>query len=198
MKLLSSKEIAFIAIMAALGNVLSFLSIQLSSVLPPIQLGTVTISTAIDFSHLTTFITALFIGPIAGGLTGLLGGIVSAYIFGFSSGNYVTGFLLPVGKGVTGLMAGVLYKKIKTETSIPRNVIVAMLSYLPEGVIVALIFMVLMPAFMGLPMIITLPLTIQINIKALAEMVILGIIIAFLIKNTGFRSYINSIYDENL
>jgi riboflavin transporter FmnP len=114
----SSKEISFIGVMAALGNVLSFLTIQLVPILPNITIGTVNISIALDFSHLTTLIVAYYSGPVVGGLTGILGGLVSAYKFGFSGGNYITGILLPIGKGIAGVGAGILYKRMSVDQNI--------------------------------------------------------------------------------
>jgi hypothetical protein len=58
--------------------------------------------------------------------------------------------------------------------------------------------MVLMPALMGLPLMVALSLTIQINLKAYIEMVILGIIMALILGNRGFREYIKSMYSEDL
>jgi hypothetical protein len=163
----------FISIMSALGNILSFLTIKLVPVLPSIPLGSINISIALDLSHLTTLIAAYLGGPIPGGLTGILGGIVAAYEFGFSNGNYITGILLPVGKGIAGIAAGLLYNWFEVDENVARNILVTTISYIPEAAIVYLIFMVLMPAFMGLPMIVAVPLTIQINLKAFAEMIFL-------------------------
>jgi riboflavin transporter FmnP len=192
----SSKEIMFIAIMAALGNVLSFLSIQLVPLLPSIQFGMINISIALDFSHLTTLVAAYFGGPLIGGLTGILGGLVSAHIFGFSSGNYITGVLLPLGKGVAGIGAGVLYKRLRVEKDYIKNVFVTVISFIPEAGVIYLIFMILMPAFMGLPKVVALPLTIQINVKALGEMVILGILMGTILRNKGFSEYIRSMFSD--
>ncbi|MFA9437556.1 MAG: hypothetical protein ACEROO_10640, partial [Candidatus Bathyarchaeota archaeon] len=81
----------FIAIMASLGNVLSFITMQLTPIAPNIPLGPVTVSIALDISHLTTFIAAIYGGPTIGAITGAVGGLVAAFQFGFSQGNIVTG-----------------------------------------------------------------------------------------------------------
>ena len=65
---LGSKSLTFIALMAALGNILSFMSTQLAPIAPNIPLGPVSVSLALDLSHLATFIAALFGGPIVGGI----------------------------------------------------------------------------------------------------------------------------------
>src|SRR4030042_902346 len=103
---LGSKGLVFAAMMAALGNVLSFLSMQLAPIAPNVPLGPVSVSLALDLSHLATFIASLFGGPLVGGVTGLVGGLVAAFEFGFSKGNLVTGLGLPLGKALTGGAAG--------------------------------------------------------------------------------------------
>src|SRR4030042_4043481 len=102
----TSKGLSFVAMMAALGNVLSFISIQLSPIVPSIPLGPISFSLALALSHLATFTASLLGGPIVGGLTGLVGGSVAAFQFGFSTGNLITGFALPLGKAMTGVVAG--------------------------------------------------------------------------------------------
>ena len=70
MNKLGSRSLTFVAIMAALGNVLSFITTQLAPIAPNIPLGPVSVSLALDISHLTTFIAALLGGPVLGGITG--------------------------------------------------------------------------------------------------------------------------------
>jgi thiamine transporter ThiT len=88
---IDTKGIMFIAIMASLGNVLSFVTMQLTPLVPNIPLGPVSVSIALDISHLTTFIAAIYGGPVIGAITGAIGGLVAAFQFGFSQGNIVTG-----------------------------------------------------------------------------------------------------------
>ena len=107
-KVFNSKTLTFIAVMAALGNALSFISIRLAPLVPSIPLGPVSVSLALDLSHVSTFTAALFGGPIIGGMTGLIGGLVAAFEFGFSKGNFIAGFGVPIGKAMTGVAAGLL------------------------------------------------------------------------------------------
>ena len=97
---MSSRKLVFIAVMGAVGNVLSGLSIFSAPLIPSIPLGAISVSLALDLSHLSTFVSALIGGPVVGAATGLIGGAVAAYQFGFSQGNLITGFGLPIGKAL--------------------------------------------------------------------------------------------------
>jgi hypothetical protein len=187
----TSKGLSFIALMAALGNVLSFISIQLSPIVPSIPLGPVNFSLALDLSHLATFTAALLGGPVIGGLTGLVGGFVAAFQFGFSQGNIITGIGLPLGKAVTGIIAGILFRRI----SIGRwkTLIVTVISYIPEAIFTAVIFVYLYPIFYGLPTAIAVIVATQIIVKAFVEMLILGTILTYIAGNRGFQAFTRSL-----
>ena len=194
-RILSSKQLTFIAMMAALGNVLSALSIQLSPILPSIPVGPLNFSLALDLSHITTFIAALFGGPFVGGVTGLIGGAVAAFEFGFSKGNLVTGFGLPIGKSLTGLAAGLLMRRLNPNVNRLRMVVSTIVSYIPEGFFTIFIFVIIYPLFFPFtPLSFILPFTTQIIIKALAEMVIMGILISLMTKNQGFNDAMKSYF----
>ena len=186
--ILSSKNLTFISMMAALGNVLSLLSIHLSPFMPSIPVGPLNFSLALDLSHITTFIAALFGGPLVGGVTGLIGGAIAAFEFGFSKGNLVTGFGLPIGKALTGLTAGLLMSRLNPNKDRLRMVISTVASYIPEGLFTILIFVIIYPIFFPLtPLSFILPFTTQIIVKAFAEMVIIGILISVMTDNQGFN-----------
>jgi len=187
----TSKGLSFIALMAALGNVLSFISIQLSPIVPSIPLGPVNFSLALDLSHLATFTAALLGGPVIGGLTGLVGGFVAAFQFGFSQGNIITGIGLPLGKAVTGIVAGILFRRI----SIGRwkTLIVTVISYIPEAIFTAVIFVYLYPIFYGLPTAIAVIVATQIIVKAFVEMLILGTILTYIAGSRGFQAFTRSL-----
>jgi hypothetical protein len=190
-----SKNLMFIAIMAALGNVLSFVTMQLTPIVPNIPLGPVTVSLALDISHLTTFIAAIYGGPIVGGLTGAVGGLVAAFEFGFSQGNIVTGIGLPLGKAMTGVAAGYVFKRIK---EVPfANFIAAVLSYIPEAILTYVLFKYLLPPATGIPIGIAVAISIQIIVKALIEMIILGGLLTWLTGNLGFRSFAEGFFEKN-
>lgn len=183
---LSSKSLTFIAIMSALGNVLSFISIQLTPLIPNVSLGPVSISLAFDLSHVATFTAALFGGPVIGGLTGLIGGLVAAFEFGFSKGNIISGVGVPVGKALTGITAGYIMSRIDLSKRKRLFIPTTLISYIPEGIFTAIIFMVLLPAYSGLPSFLAPVITIEVLVKATIEMVLMGIILIGLYGNKAF------------
>ena len=189
-----SKNLMFIAIMASLGNVLSFITMQISPIVPNIPLGPVSISLAIDISHLTTFIAAIYGGPIVGGLTGAIGGFVAAFEFGFSQGNIVTGIGLPLGKAITGVTAGYIFNRIKEIRY--SKIIAAILSYIPEAILTYLLFKYLLPSFTGIPVGIAVTISMQIIIKAFIEMIILGSLLSWLTANQGFRRLAEGFFEK--
>jgi len=179
----------FVATMAALGNVLSFLSMQLAPIAPNIPLGPVSVSLALDLSHLATFIASLFGGPLVGGLTGLVGGLVAAFEFGFSKGNLVTGFGLPLGKAMTGVAAGYVFRWLYGEGGPGRLVASTVVSYIPEALLTLFLFVYVLPPITGLPTAMWAMVATQIVVKAFGEMVILGLILMGLMSNSAFRTY---------
>jgi hypothetical protein len=190
---LRSKNLTFIALMAALGNVLSFITTQLAPIAPNIPLGPVSVSLALDLSHLTTFIAALFGGPMVGGITGAIGGMVAAFEFGFSKGNLITGFGLPLGKALTGVTAGILFKRYQM-TSWVNAVFITVTAYVPEAILTFGLFRYLLPPVMGLPIGVASLIGFQIIVKACFEMIALGIIIKQITSNTNFRGFAESYF----
>jgi hypothetical protein len=190
-----SKNLMFIAIMAALGNVLSFITMQLTPIVPNIPLGPISVSLALDISHLTTFIASIYGGPIVGGLTGAVGGIVAAFEFGFSQGNIVTGIGLPLGKAMTGIAAGYVFKRIKEIQF--ANIIAAIISYIPEAILTYVLFKYLLPLATGIPVGIAVAISVQIIVKAFIEMIILGSLLTWLSSNLGFRSFAEGFFEKN-
>ena len=186
---MGSKSLVFVATMAALGNVLSFLSMQLAPIAPNIPLGPVSVSLALDLSHLATFIASLFGGPLVGGLTGLVGGLVAAFEFGFSKGNLVTGFGLPLGKAMTGVAAGYVFRWLYGEGGPGRLVASTVVSYIPEALLTLFLFVYVLPPITGLPTAMWAMVATQIVVKAFGEMVILGLILMGLMSNSAFRTY---------
>ena len=190
---LNTKKITFIAMMAAMGNVLSLISIKMAPLVPNIPLGPgLTFSLALDLSHIATFIAALFGGPIVGGLTGMIGGMIAAFEFGFSQGNFLTGFGLPIGKALTGIAAGVLMKRLEERGGM-MYVIGTILSYIPEALLTVVIFMWLFPLFIPFSENWVTLFTIQILVKAFVEMIIMGVILMRVMGNRGFKVYIQGL-----
>jgi hypothetical protein len=191
----SAKAVVFIAIMSALGNVLSFISITVSPIIPSIPLGPISISLALDLSHVTTFIAALFGGPLLGGSTGLIGGLVAAYQFGFSQGNLVSGFAIPVGKALTGITAGVVIRAIFNPRKYRMLIVpTTVASYIPEAVFTAFIFIVVIPIVFRIPSALFTFIAVQILVKAFVEMVVMGLILATMLGNRGFKEYVEGFF----
>lgn len=191
---LDSKNITFVAVMAALGNVLSFISIRLAPIVPNISMGFTSFSLALDLSHLATFTAAFFGGPLIGGLTGMIGGLVAAFEFGFSKGNLLTGFGLPVGKALTGLTAGFLTLRMGVEKDRVRMVLYTVFSYVPEGIWTVIIFLLLFPIFIPFSSFWVKAVTIQVLVKAVIEMIVMGLILAGMVANQGFTEYVRGFF----
>jgi len=193
----SAKSAVFVGIMGALSNLLSGLSILLVPFLPAIPLGPYSISVAFDLSHLTTFIAALYGGPGIAGLTGLIGGMVAANEFGFSQGNLVTGFALPVGKALTGITAGFVMRALGMRTGKRHRILIvasALLSYIPEGIFTAFLFLGIFPLVFETPLFILYPIAITIVIKGFIEMFAEGIVLFALSTNQGFAMFIQDFF----
>lgn len=191
-----SKNLTFVAVMAALGNVLSFVSIRMAPILPSIPLGPISVSLALDLSHLSTFIAALFGGPLLGGLTGLIGGSVAAFEFGFSKANIITGIGLPLGKAMTGVTAGFILGRMNLfQGQKLSKVLATAISYVPEGLFTAFIFIKVLPVFFPMtPLSFLIPFTVQIIVKAFFEMIVLGLILVTIVNNQGFTGYIRGVF----
>jgi len=188
--LFSSKRLTFIAMMAALGNVLSFISIKLAPLVPSIPLGPPSFSLALALSHLSTFIAALFGGPVGGGRTALIGCSVAAGEVGFSQGTFIPGFGLPVGKALTGITAGLLMRRLGVGDKRGMMVVSTVVSYIPEGIVTYLIFMYLFPLFIPNSVFWVAALTVQVLVKAVIEMVVMGILLSAMLGNQGFTQYV--------
>ncbi len=180
----NSKAVAFTAMMVALGNALSALSIGL------VKVGQV----GFDLSHVATFIAAIYGGPTLGFLTGLLGGIVSGIHFGPLGGLAWLGLIgLPVGKSMTGLVTGALYRQLNVgqkRNSSLLTVPVVLAGYLPECLFTVLFFVALVPYFLGPLPWLTLGVLVSILIKAWIEIALMSVLMGALAGNVGFNSFV--------
>jgi len=196
-RIISPKKLIFIGIMGTLGNVISGLSILATPFLPTVSLGPYSISIALDLSHITTFISALYGGPTIGGLTGLIGGLVAANEFGFSEGNIVTGFTLPLGKALTGIVAGLVMPALGLREKSRHRIFFifsTLISYIPEAVYTVFIFLAIFPLVFGTPTFVLYPIVIAILLKALIEMITEGILLLALSSNKGFTELVRSFF----
>ncbi|MCJ7760194.1 hypothetical protein MUP59_03525 [Candidatus Bathyarchaeota archaeon] len=132
----SNKSLALVATMAALGNILAFISMYVGSFHPKV---------AVDFSHLATAVVAIYLGPVMGMITGGLVGMAPFYYFG------VLGWLGPflgfvaffVGKVLTGLFIGLFTKKF-------RPFLAVILGFVPESIWVYIVLRFLSKVFLPL------------------------------------------------
>ena len=183
---MDTRKITFVTMMAALGNVLFLISFHLGPIAPGV---------AFDFSLTTTFIAAFYGGPILGLVTGLFVGLFPGIYFGpLGTGAWLGLVGLPIGKALTGLTAGLLAKKldlgVKGRSSLLAAPVV-LLAYVPECLFTVAYFTYLMPYFIGGGgfgmLFFILP-------KAWVEIIIIGVLMAALVGNYGFISFINRFF----
>jgi riboflavin transporter FmnP len=129
----ASRQVAFVASMGALGNVLALLTVSIPT---PIS------QVAPDLSHVATLVAALYSGPLLGGITGALVSIVPFYRFGVTGwfGPLVGFFIIPL-KSLTGITAGFLGKRF-------RPGLATLLGYVPECVSTYFYFILVVPFFL--------------------------------------------------
>ena len=186
---MNTRQISFIAVMSSLGTVLSGASLTfLPAFLVIPGVGIV----APDFSHIATFVAAIFGGPEIGALVGFLSGVYAGYHFGYAAGNL--GILslvgVPLGKAMTGLIAGFLYRKLKTCESSKRTISalpLTLLAYVPESIYTMLYFAYIIPIVYGFSLAQMIPFVIP---KGWVEILIIGIMMTVLAST--LRTFINT------
>lgn len=189
---MDTRRIAFVGIMSALGMTLSILSINIAPYLGSVGQN----GAALDLSHVATFVTAFFGGPIAGAMVGLFGGIYAGFYFGYVGGTL--GLLsligLPLGKALTGLVAGFLYRRTGLSTGLRGSWLalpLTLLSYVPESLYTVLYFLYLVVPIYGQAMTFMIPLVIP---KAWIEIIVMSLLMGALAGNSGFRKFINRFF----
>lgn len=180
---MKARVISFTAMMGALGNVLSLISIVLT------KAGQV----GLDLSHIATFVAAIYGGPYTGFLAGLIGGFAAGIWFGPLSGLGLLGLIgLPLGKALTGLTTGFLYRRLKVNQRAHASLFtipVVLLGFIPECLFTIVFFTVLVPYVFGW---ISIPLLITILVKAWIEITVMSILMGALTGNSGFRTFMNN------
>jgi len=185
-----ARVISFVAVMGALGNVLSAISIIIAPISEQV---------AFDFSHVATFIAAIYGGPVVGALTGFIGGFAPAILFGYVTGQLgIFGFTIPFGKALTGFAAGLLglvFKPFKRSYRSPSVILSVLLGYAPEALYTVYVFQALIPFFVPAMAFLALYLT-PILIKGWFEMIILAFFMAALCGNQGFTSFVRKFFPK--
>lgn len=190
---MNTKQLAFVVMMGALGNVLFAVSYYVAPIVPGII--------AVDFSLIAVLIAGFFGGPIAGLVTGLIAGILPGVGFGPLGAGGVLGLIaLPVGKALTGLTAGLLARSIKLGEK-PRSSFIGipltLLAYVPEFIFTYAYFAFMLPFFLPANAAwITTTTIIAILAKAWTEVTIMGFLIAALLGNTGFKDFLRNIFGK--
>ena len=186
---MNTKNIAFVVMMGALGNVLFLISYYT---------GQIAQGVALDLSLIGVFIAGLYGGPLTGLTTGLIAGILPGIMFGPLGTGGVLGLIgLPAGKALTGLTTGLLVKGLNLQERTHRSLItipVILLAYVPEAVFTYAYFSFLLPFFVGgvLPFAII----VTILLKATVEVSVMSIIMAALIGNKGFKDFVTAHFTE--
>ena len=185
--MMDSKIISFIAIMGALGNVLFLISNYLGPLAPNV---------ALDFSLVGVFIAGLYGGPIVGCFTGLVSGVLPGIFFGPLSGNWIGLIGLPLGKALTGLTSGLLYTGLKIDQRKRGSiltVIVALIAYVPEFIFTVFYFLVLFNYIVG-PF--GMGILVAVAPKAWVEVIVMSFLMAALVGNQGFSSFVNNFFHK--
>lgn len=178
---MDSRSLAFIVFMAALGNVLGFLTIA----------PTLVQQVALDFSLLPVFIAAFYGGPLLGGITGLLAGVVPSIWFGPLGSLGPLGVSVSIGKFIVGVAAGLLMRVLRArERSTWLLVPIVFLSFAPEALWIVLVFAVMVPALLPAAPEFLHGLWAPILIKGLFEIGVMAFFMAALVGHEGFKRFV--------
>jgi len=194
---MNARQTSFVAMMSALGLLLSAISLNIAPLLGAVGQG----GAALDLSHIATFIAAIFGGPVVGAFVGFLSGIYAGYYFGYVMGSLGVLSLIgvPFGKALTGLTAGFLYKKLKINSSSRSSTLtvpIILASYVPECLYTIFYFLYIVLYAYGSAMGFMIPIVIP---KAWIEITIMSLLMGALAGNTGFKEFIlRSFYTSKL
>jgi LytS/YehU family sensor histidine kinase len=187
---MDTKKLAFAIMMGALGNVLFLISYYA---------GPITQGVALDFSLIGVFIAGLYGGPVAGAISGIIAGVMPGVMFGPMGNGGALGLIaLPLGKALTGITSGFLGQGLKLQQRAHASIVTiptVIVSYLPEGVFTYAYFSFLLPYFIGGEAMGTAVIA-AVMIKAFVEIAVISIIMAALIGNTGFNTFIRAHYTK--
>jgi uncharacterized membrane protein len=192
------RRIAFIALMAALGNVMFVVSQTI------FKTGQI----ALDLSHIGTFVAAVYGGPLMGLITGLMVGIGPGLYFGYLGGSLgLLGLIgLPVGKALTGITVGYLARIFRIDSAkhpswkVPLATLVG---YVPEALFTIFYFESLVPIFLPdmASYLMAQPgsmyaFVISLMAKAWIEIAILTVFMSTLIGNNGFNEFVRRVFTK--
>ena len=178
---LSVKDLTFALSMGAVGNVLAAITIA----------PTMVRQVALDFSSLPVFIAAVFGGPVVGGLTGFLAGILPSAFFGFMGGQLgILGFGTSIGKAISGFSVGVLTRIVRSSHSRTALLIpIVLLGFVPEAAWIYVLFTVFIPVFMPNQAVLS-AFLVPILTKAWFEIVVMSVFTSAIAGHSGFRAFL--------
>jgi len=176
-----SREWSFVLMMSALGNVLAFITIA------PTMIQQV----ALDFSLLPVFVAAVFGGPVIGGVTGLLAGIVPSIWFGPLGSLGPLGITASIGKAIVGVTAGLISRVFNpANRSSLYFAPVVLLSYIPEAIWIYAVFSVFVPLLLpGAPEFLY-GLWLPILVKGVFEISVMAAFMTALGGHVGFKNFV--------
>jgi hypothetical protein len=179
----TSKKLAYMVIMAALGTALAILSIELP--LAPHQI-------TLDLSHIGTFLAAIPGGAIFGLITGALVGIYPGFAYGFTHGSMgVIGLItLPIGKAMTGCLCGAIQRFVK------RPLVTVTISYVPECFYTIWLFIFVIPPLTGWPVDLAFLYVIGISVKAWIEILFMAFLMESIFLSRGIVQLVQGIFPE--
>jgi riboflavin transporter FmnP len=180
-----TKKLTFALMMGALGTALFAVSYSAAPIAP---------SLAFDFSLIGVLIAGFYGGPTIGFITGLFAGILPGIMFGPLGTGGILGLIgLPFGKALTGMTAGFIATSTKFGVK-PRSSLLAIpstfLAYIPESLFTWGYFVFLLQFEVGTTVFLT------VLTKALIEISIMSVVMAALIGNNGFSSYVRTHFSK--
>ncbi|WXG45928.1 MAG: hypothetical protein WED05_04550 [Candidatus Atabeyarchaeum deiterrae] len=185
-----SKSLALVGIMGALGNVLALISITIAQLPSPIA-GQV----AVDLSNLAIVVVAVYAGWRLGWLTGLIAGFMPGIMYGFVTGTlgFLGPFGLMLGKSFTGLTVGALARATRLQQKKRAYLLVipiVLVGYVPEFMFTVFFFLIMVPFFIAgaafwVPLLVA-----SIAVKAWVEMILISLLMAAFVRNSGFNKFI--------
>ncbi len=188
---MDTKKLTFAIMMGALGNVLFLISYYA---------GPITQGVALDFSLIGVFIAGIYGGPVAGAIAGIIAGVMPGIMFGPMGNGGVLGLIgLPLGKLLTGITSGLLTQGLKLQQRAHASIITiptVIVAYLPEAVFTYAYFSLLLPYFLNQNL--GTAVIIAVMVKAFVEIAIISVIMAALVGNTGFKTFIRAHFTRNL
>jgi hypothetical protein len=179
---MNTKNLTFALMMGSLGTALFAVSYYAAPIAPSI---------AFDFSLIGVLIAGFYGGPTLGFITGLFAGILPGIMFGPLGTGGIFGLVgLPFGKALTGMTAGFIAKGIKFGNKPSLSILAipsTFLAYIPESLFTWGYFVFIIQSFeVGTTVFLT------ILTKALIEIALMSVIMAALLRNNGFSSYVRA------